>query len=86
MTRYARGRVESSEIMIKPITVLLWLSMAIGNVQAAGNAPLETPRQLGAPVVVQPSGDATLPAATWLLLIIGMGSLGAAAQRRRIKA
>jgi hypothetical protein len=37
-------------------------------------------------VVVHPSGDTTLPAATWLLLIIGMGSLGAAAQRRRIKA
>jgi len=76
----------ASEIMIKSITALLWLSLAIGNVQAAGNAPLETPRQLGAPVVAQPSGDTTLPAATWLLLIIGMGSLGAAAQRRRIKA
>ena len=78
--------MSASEIMIKPITVLLWLSLAFGNVQAGGNAPVETPRQLGAPVVAQPSGDTTLPAATWLLLIIGMGSLGAAAQRCRIKA
>jgi hypothetical protein len=78
--------LNASEIMIKSITALLWLSLAIGNAHAAGNAPVETPRQLGASVVVQPSGDTTLPAATWLLLIIGMGSLGAAAQRRRIKA
>jgi len=78
--------LNASEIMIKPITALLWLSLAIGNVQAAANAPVETPRQLGATVVVSQAGDTTLPAATWLLLIVGMGSLGAAAQRRRIKA
>lgn len=72
--------------MIKSITALLWLSLAIGNAQAAGNAPVETPRQLGAPAVVSQAGDTTLPAATWLLLIVGMGSLGAAAQRRRIQA
>ena len=78
--------LNASEIMIKSITALLWLSLAIGNVHAAGNTPVETPRQLGAPVVAQSSGDTRLPAATWLLLIIGMGSLGAAAQRRRIKA
>ena len=71
--------------MIKSITALLWLSLAMGNVQAAGNAPVETPRHLGAPAVSQ-AGDTTLPAAIWLLLIIGMGSLGAAAQRRRIQA
>jgi hypothetical protein len=73
-------------MMIKSITALLWLYLAIGNAQAAGNAPIDAPRQLSAPVVAHPSGDTTLPAATWLLLIIGMGSLGAAAQRRRIKA
>ncbi len=78
--------LNASEIMIKSITALLWLSLAIGNAHAAGNTPVETPRHLGAPVVVSQAGDTTLPAATWLLLIIGMGSLGAAAQRRRIKA
>jgi hypothetical protein len=78
--------LNASEIMIKSITALLWLCLAIGNAHATGNAPVETPRQLGAPAVVHPSGDTTLPAATWLLLIVGMGSLGAAAQRRRIKA
>lgn len=72
--------------MIKSITALLWLSLAIGNVQAAGNAPVETPRQFGAPAVTPQPVDTTLPAATWLLLIVVMGSLGAAAQRRRIKA
>ncbi len=72
--------------MIKSITALLWLSLAIGNAQAAGNTPVETPRQLGTSAVAHPSGDTTLPAATWLLLVVGMGSLGAAAQRRRIKA
>lgn len=78
--------LNASEIMIKSITALLWLSLAMGNVQAAGNAPVETPRHLGAPAVVSQAGDTTLPAATWLLLIVGMGSLGAAAQRRRIQA
>jgi hypothetical protein len=78
--------LNASEIMIKPITALLWLYLAIGNVQAAGNVPVETPRQLASSAVAHPSGETTLPVATWLLLIIGMGSLGAAAQRRRIQA
>ena len=64
MARFRHALLSASEITIKSITALLWLSLAIGNVQAGGNTP----------------------AANWLLLVIGMGSLGAAESKPELLA